>query len=132
MMSFAKLGLIAVLDALRREIRWVTVNLIGMLVPILFEVWLMTPRSEIDSLNGIDVLGAWIIKVFPFLVAIFIVNVIWLIQVWRRNRGLSRRRSVGTWLVVCCLWLVPLCLNPVALRMLWLVTGIIDGQAWAH
>jgi hypothetical protein len=132
MIRFAKPALLKVSDALRKEIGWVIVNLAAMLVPVLFEVWLIAPRSQWDSLNGIDVLVMWVFTVFPLLAVIFIVNIIWLIQVWRRNHGRPRQRAFGTWLLVCCLWLVPLCLNPDAFRVLWLIKRMIDGPTWAH
>lgn len=118
--------------ALRNEIGWIVINLLAMAAPILFDVWLKLPRPEWDQINGIDAIYAWITKVFPFLAVMFIVNAIWLTQIWRRNRHLARRRALGAWLLVGCLWLVPLCLNRVFFVLLWLITGMIDGQAWHH
>jgi hypothetical protein len=95
MVTFVRQSLFTVVDALRKEKGWIIVNLAGMSAPILFEWWLGLPRSELYALNGIDVLCAWIINVFPFLAIVFIVDVIWLIQIWRRNRQLARRRAFG-------------------------------------
>jgi hypothetical protein len=125
-------SLFSVVDALRKEIRWVIANLVGMSVPIVFEVWLTMPRSEWDSIGGIDAIVAWTTKVFPFLTVIFIVNAIWLIQIWRSSDRLERRRALGAWLLVCCLWLVPLSLNPVFFGLFGEVIRMISGEAWHH
>ena len=132
MMTFMRQSLSTVVNALRKEIGWIILNLVGMLAPILFEWWLEIPRSGPDTINGIDVIYTWVTEVFPFLVVIFIVNVVWLAQIWRRNRPPARRRAFGTWLLVCGFSLIPLCLNSVAFRMLWLISAIIDGRAFRH
>src|ERR1700730_16880596 len=132
MLTFMRQSLCTVVDALRKELGWIATNLVTMLAPILFECWLELPRSEWDAPNGIDVIGTWILKVLPFLAAIFIVNIIWLTQIWRRNRELARRRAFGTWLLVCCLWLVPLCLNNLFFGLLAELIRMFDGEAWHH
>jgi uncharacterized membrane protein len=132
MITFIRESLFTILRALWNEVGWVIVNLVAALVPVHFEAWLETPRSASNSINGIDVLYEWITTVFPFLLVILIVNIIWFIQVWRRNRGLARRRAFGAWVLVGCLWLVPLGLNRVAFTVLQLIIMMIDGQAWHH
>ena len=132
MMTFIRQSLFTVVDALKKEIWWIAANLICMLAPILFEWWLLLPRSEWDALNGIDIIGTWILKVLPFLTVIFIVNIIWLTQIWRRNRELARRQAFGTWLLVFCLWLVPICLNNLFFGLLRELIRMIDGEAWHH
>ena len=125
-------SLFTVVDVLKREIWWVTANLLGMVAPILFEVWLLTPRSELDAPAGIDVICAWITSVFPFLLAILIVNAIWLTKIWWPNRQRARRQAFGAWLLICCLWLIPLCLNNLFFGLLGELIWMIDGEAWHH
>ena len=132
MMTFMRQILFTVVDALKKEIGWIAANLVSMLAPIVFEWWLELPRSEWDALNGIDAWCTWMIWVLPFLASIFIADIIWLVQVLRLNRGLGRRRGFGAWLLVCCLWLVPFCVNPVTPYCLRIVIDMIDGQAFRH
>jgi hypothetical protein len=70
------------------------------------------------------------IWILPFLALIFTTNIIWLVQVLRLNRGLGRRRAFGARLLVCCLWLVPFCINPVTPYCLRIVVEMIDGRAF--
>jgi len=132
MLSFIRQTIFTIVDALGKEAGWLVANLVGMLAPIFFEMWLTTPRSEWEELNGIDVIYAWITKVFPVLFIFFLVNILWLSQVCRRHRGLARRRAFGVCLLVCCLWLVPLCLNPVFFGLCGEAIRMIDGEAWHH
>jgi hypothetical protein len=132
MMTFMRQSLFTVVDALRKEIGWIIANLVVMSVPIIFECWLELPRSELDALGGIDVWCTWMIWVLPFLALIFAVNIIWLVQVLRLNRGLARRRALVAWFLVCCLWLVPFWINPVTPYCLRIVVDMIDGRAFQH
>ena len=123
-------SLFTVVDALRKEIGWIIANLVVMSAPILFEWWLELPRSEYYALNGIDVFCTSVMWVLPFLALIFTANIIWLVQVLRLNRGPARRRAFGAWLLACCLWLVPFCINPATPHGLRLVVEMIDGRAF--
>jgi hypothetical protein len=88
MKTFMRQSLVTVVDALRKEIRWIAANVVCMLAPIIFECWLESPRSEWDALNGIDVWCTWMIWILPFLALIFIANIIWLVQVLKLTAGL--------------------------------------------
>ena len=108
----AGLMLFALADVLRREIWWVIINVAGLSVEAVFQAWLLEPRDQYDAINRVDVMCAWITTVFPALVVIFIVDAIWLAQIQGRDRRIARRRGLAAWLLICCVWLVALSLDP--------------------
>jgi hypothetical protein len=132
-MTFVKLSLVTISKALRKEIGWVIANLVGMSVGILFDLWwVIVPRSKLASPVEMALVVVWGVIVLTILFVTFIVNTIWLIQLCRRNHRLARRRALGAWLLVCCLWLVPVSFNRLAITLVVLATGMIDGTAWHH
>lgn len=102
----------AIPDALRAEIRWVAGNLLCLAADVLFTGWVTTPRDEVNSINGVDVLCVWVTFVLPVLVLAFIVNWIWLALIGKRDCRLARRRGIAAWLLTCSGWLIPLCIDP--------------------
>jgi hypothetical protein len=132
LVTFVKVTVLNVLEAVRQEIVWLTFNLIGLLAPILFEGWLIMPRSEWDSSHGIDVTYAWTIYVFPVLVAVFVLNLTWLTVIWLRHHGTKLRTSIGVWLLASSVWLIPLCFSPVFCGLIELMIRLIDDGARHH
>jgi hypothetical protein len=125
--------LVTIRDALSKERGWVAANLIGISVGVLFDLWLTMPReTELASPLLTASIGLWVVTAFTTLLVILIVNVIWLIRLCWGNRGLARLRALGAWVLVCCLWLVPVYFNRLAPNLLELARLTVEGRLLRH
>lgn len=80
------------------------INILGILVYLLLEAWILAPRLEAEALNGIDDLFFWLTKEGPLLVGFLIINAIWLTAIIKINCSGRNWQTFFVWLSICLMW----------------------------
>jgi len=122
------------LEHLRFAIRegkvWLFFNALGIGIYLAIECWIFAPRIPEEAFNGIDQICYWTTTEFPLLVLYLGVNVTWLLM--SRKSAFFRSRQLSIWLLGCLVWGIVLACDPVAVKIVGIVTDMIDGTAWNH
>jgi hypothetical protein len=108
---------------------WLAANALGIAIYLAFESWILAPRSVEDALNGIDEIDYWIEFDLPVLAVFLVLNIIWLIRIWRRSQA-STKWPFRIWLLTCLAWGIGLIYHGFVIKILLIVVAMIDGQAW--
>ena len=96
---------------------WLLVNALGIAIYLSLESWILAPRPEAEALNGIDQIYFWLTRNLPLLIVFIVLNVIWLIRIWRRTDP-SNMWPFRSWLLVCLAWAIALVYHGLAVKIL--------------
>jgi hypothetical protein len=117
--------------ALTASMLWLLANVVGICLYLIFQFWLLAPRSEGEALNGIDEKFYWICAGLPILIFFLILNSIWLRLIVMHGRSGGSWLALSVWLLMCAGWLVDVFgFNDIGLVMLNIFADMVDGRAW--
>ncbi len=109
---------------------WLLANILGVCVYLLLESWILAPRSEAESLNGIDVGYFWLTRECPILVVFLLLNLTWLSLIIKRGRSSKNWHPLVIWVLVCLMWGAAFLTYGVGIGILKIIVDMIDGRAW--
>ena len=81
-----------------------------------------------ESLNGIDVICFWLTREFPLLVFFFILNIIWLVRIFRQRHLKGKWLSFSVWLLTCFAWSFSLFAYGIAIAFLRLLFDMVVSR----
>ena len=108
--------------------RWVLINALGVTAYLLLEAWILAPRSEGETLNGIDQIYFWITRMLPVLVVVGVIDVIWAVCI-ARSKSPLRKWQFRWWLIACFAWALALCYNGLAVKVARVTFLVTTGEA---
>jgi hypothetical protein len=108
---------------------WLLSNGIGMCSYFLIRAWLLAPRADPQSLNGIDILFYWLTMELPIILIVLVINLWWLTRIIRCRMSQGMRRSIVFWIAVSSAWAAILGLDKLAIRMLELILSMTGLKA---
>ncbi len=83
---------------------WVLLNILAMIAYLYFASAIWAPKGEKGLLGGPGDPILWVFTAFPFMVAGTLLNLVWLILIFRRRRSEKNWYPIIAWLVVIAAW----------------------------
>lgn len=107
---------------------WLLLNGIGFFFYSMAKLWILAPRGEMDSLNGISEIYYWIIMIFPILLFVAVVNIFYLYSIGRRTEIYVKHGRIIVALLAF-FWIFVLLCDGLAIKIIKIIVSIFSGGA---